>query len=80
MERRRLQFNPDEIRLVHAKPGLPTGDARIDNYTSRQKGRNVKLVCRTDGCRCGGYIVRTSRKWIDVGTPKCPFGGDLEED
>lgn len=35
----------------------------------KQGTRMVKCECMT----CG-YIVRTSRKWIDLGTPSCPVG------
>jgi hypothetical protein len=32
--------------------------------------RMIKLGC--DSC---GYIVRTTQKWIDLGTPTCTCGG-----
>jgi hypothetical protein len=40
----------------------------------RQTNRHVKLVCVAPGCDCGGYTVRTSRSWIKIGAPSCPFG------
>lgn len=39
-----------------------------------QTTRMIKLACPDDG-----YTVRTTRKWLDTGTPSCPCGADLEE-
>lgn len=39
-----------------------------------QTTRMIKLTCPDDG-----YVVRTTRKWLDIGTPSCPCGADLEE-
>lgn len=39
-----------------------------------QTTRMVKLECGI----CG-YIVRTTRKWIDMGLPLCPEGDEMEE-
>lgn len=46
--------------------------------TSRGKGsgsRMLKLICPNDG-----YTVRTTRKWLDVGSPSCPCGEVLTLD
>lgn len=28
---------------------------------------------------CCGYVVRTTKKWIEVGYPACPCGNDMED-
>jgi hypothetical protein len=43
----------------------------------KQGTRMVKVACSTK-CECGGYIVRTTQKWIEVGMPVCPFGTVME--
>lgn len=43
--------------------------------TSRGEGsgsRYLKVVCRQPGC---GYQVRVTRKWLELGTPRCPVAG-----
>lgn len=35
----------------------------------------IKLTCPKDG-----YIVRTSKKWVEIGYPVCPCGEELGED
>ena len=32
----------------------------------------MKVVCRQPGC---GYQVRVTRKWLELGTPRCPVAG-----
>lgn len=39
-----------------------------------QATRMLKLECPEDG-----YVVRTTRKWLDIGLPSCPCGETLEE-
>ncbi|MEU9975070.1 hypothetical protein [Streptomyces sp. NPDC051014] len=39
----------------------------------KQGTRMIKVACSTE-CECGGYSVRTTAKWIEVGMPVCPFG------
>jgi hypothetical protein len=41
----------------------------------KQGTRMIKLECPDDG-----YVVRTTRKWLDIGTPTCPCGLALEEE
>lgn len=50
------------------------------NLGSRKKQttRMVKLQCPDPQCECGGYSVRTTRKWLDVGMPSCPMGTEME--
>jgi hypothetical protein len=48
------------------EPAAPSGP-------KKQGTRMIKVVCSTE-CECGGYVVRTTQKWIEVGMPVCPFG------
>jgi hypothetical protein len=41
----------------------------------KQGTRLHKVVCH----QCG-YTVRVTQKWIDVGFPTCPCGGDMEQE
>lgn len=38
----------------------------------KQGTRMIKLECPRDG-----YTVRTTRKWLDIGVPKCPCGTEM---
>ena len=43
--------------------------------TSRGEGagsRYLKVVCRVPGC---GYQVRVTRRWLELGAPRCPRPG-----
>jgi hypothetical protein len=45
--------------------------ARLDSFKSPAKKQTTRMI----KCECGdcGYVVRTSRKWIDeIGAPICP--------
>lgn len=50
------------------------------NLSSRKKQttRMVKVACKDPECECGGYTVRTTRKWIETGCPRCPMGTEME--
>jgi hypothetical protein len=48
--------------------------ARAADQPKKQEARMIKVVC--PDC---GYTLRTTRKWLDVGTPYCPCGTDMEE-
>lgn len=41
-----------------------------------QTTRMLKVVAED----CCGYVVRTTRKWLEEGTPKCPHGEDMMEE
>lgn len=43
--------------------------------TKKQTTRMCKLECARAGC---GYVVRTTRKWIEIGVPTCCCGGEFE--
>lgn len=47
--------------------GLRAADA-----PKKQTARMLKVVCPDDG-----YLVRTTAKWLEVGTPTCPCGLEM---
>jgi len=53
------------------KPG------RIHSGAGKQGTRMLRVSCPAP--ECGGYTVRTSRRWIDVGLPLCPSGHEMRE-
>jgi hypothetical protein len=66
--------------LPPKKPGappIPKGpDGKPDPKGRKKQGtRMIKLSCPS----CG-YVVRTSRKWIEVGLPTCVCGTEFEQD
>lgn len=60
------------------EPGEKT-PARSGPKSTTQTNRYGILKCQTPECACGGYQVRTTRKWVAVGYPSCPFGEDMTE-
>ena len=54
--------------------GYPHAELRPLGDERKQSTRLIKLECR--GC---GYVIRTTRKWIEVGTPVCCCGEPFEE-
>ncbi len=48
---------------------------QMEQQRPKQTTRMLKLECPQDG-----YIVRTTKKWIEMGLPKCPCGHELEGD
>jgi hypothetical protein len=48
--------------------------ARGSEEPKAQTNRQLKIEC--GDC---GYTARTTRKWLDVGTPTCPCGGEMVE-
>ncbi|MFI8890527.1 hypothetical protein [Streptomyces paradoxus] len=77
------------VSLPKPKEEAPEGETEGDDETEgetetpvssgpkKQGTRMLKVVCSED-CECGGYTVRTTQKWLDMGTPRCPFGGEME--
>jgi hypothetical protein len=49
----------------------------VSSGPKKQGTRMIKVACSED-CECGGYTVRTTQKWIEVGMPVCPFGTVME--
>jgi hypothetical protein len=70
----------DTSRLKARVPVGPDGrPVRASSGPKTQNTRMVKLVCSDNECPCGGYTVRTTRKWIEVGLPSCPSGTEMHE-
>lgn len=44
------------------------------SVTKTQTTRMIKLEAA-----CCGYVVRTTKKWIETGYPSCPCGNEMEE-
>jgi hypothetical protein len=57
----------------------PYDHAKLIPGGRTQPTRMIKVKCGVKGCKCGGYIVRTTRKWLNMGPPACPWGGLMEE-
>lgn len=68
----------DELPEVPTTPGAPAPRGRITSGPKTQTTRMLKVVCQDAGCECGGYTVRTTARWLEVGTPRCPFGGRMD--
>ncbi|MFI8237621.1 hypothetical protein ACIF83_10270 [Streptomyces sp. NPDC085866] len=62
------------------KPETPEDDPEdgpVSSGPKKQGTRMIKVQCSSE-CECGGYVVRTTAKWIEVGMPVCPFGTVME--
>lgn len=60
-------------------------DAKIGSYP--HTGLVPLMVEKKQGTRmlkleadCCGYVVRTTKKWIEVGLPSCPCGNEMQEE
>jgi hypothetical protein len=63
-----------------AKKGakVPAGaGAPAHSGPKKQTARMLKVQCKTDDCVCGGYTVRTTSKWLEIGYPWCPGGNQM---
>ncbi|MEV5084376.1 hypothetical protein AB0K74_38230 [Streptomyces sp. NPDC056159] len=49
----------------------------VSSGPKKQGTRMIKVACSSD-CECGGYVIRTTAKWLEVGMPVCPFGTQME--
>lgn len=56
-------------------PGGKDGDPEPRMGTPKQTTRMLKLECP-----CCGYTVRTTRKWLEQGLPRCPSSVRLQPD
>jgi len=46
---------------------------------SRRKTQSTRMI-KCEAVKCCGYVIRTTRKWLDeVGMPKCTHGSPMEE-
>jgi hypothetical protein len=61
--------SPEEPEEPEA-PAAPSGP-------KKQGTRMLKVACNSE-CECGGYVVRTTARWLEVGMPVCPFGTVME--
>ncbi|THA41793.1 SprT-like domain-containing protein [Streptomyces sp. A1547] len=52
-------------------------DTPVHSGPKKQGTRMIKVACKSD-CGCGGYVVRTTAKWLEVGFPICPVGTVME--
>lgn len=62
------------------KPEDPEGapeEPPVSSGPKKQGTRMIKVQCSSK-CECGGYVVRTTAKWIEVGMPICPMGTVME--
>ena len=65
----------NELKLLLGNLG-PYPHAELDASRIQKQGtRMIKVVCTDAKC---GYTLRTTRKWIHVGTPTCACGQDME--
>lgn len=64
--------------LVPAGPGSRKGGG-ISSGPAKQGTRMIKVQCMDSECGCGGYVVRTTRRWLDIGSPACPMGTAMTE-
>ncbi|MFB7185218.1 hypothetical protein ACFCZT_07840 [Streptomyces sp. NPDC056230] len=53
-----------------------TEETPSSSAPKKQTARMIKVMCSED-CECEGYTFRTTQKWIEVGLPNCPFGGEM---
>jgi len=56
----------------------PWPHGKITAQPKKQTTRMIKVVCSDPECECGGYTLRTTGKWIDVGMPTCPYGSKMK--
>lgn len=54
----------------HAR--MVVGDHGKGSGPKTQTTRMIKVECD-----CCGYVVRTTRKWLDMGNPQCPSGTEM---
>jgi hypothetical protein len=59
--------------LVAALGKYPHAALDVTKGQTKQSTRMLKVSCP----ECG-YSVRTTQKWLDVGTPTCPCGEEME--
>lgn len=55
----------------------PHAKLSFSNKPKTQGTRMIKVQCPDPAC---GYQVRTTRKWLDLGTPTCVCGKKMEEE
>lgn len=81
------QYPGSKVDLTSIIDRVPVGTdgkplPRSSSGPKRQTNRQLLLVCDEGAkgdCACGGYKVRTSRQWIEIGLPSCPMGTEMVE-
>lgn len=70
------KLDVDKAKVAAPVPGTVPGVPVWKGWTgpSKQGTRMIKVSCTRPDCPCGGYTVRTTRRWLDIGLPSCPFG------
>ncbi len=59
--------------LIKQVGAYPHAKISMSNQEKKQGTRMIKLLCPT----CG-YLARTTKKWIEMGTPTCMCGTKME--
>jgi hypothetical protein len=49
--------------------------SRVGEGAKGSKPGSRLLKCECPAC---GYTIRTTQKWLDIGTPTCPCGDEME--
>jgi hypothetical protein len=64
---------------VPGQPGITVRPPKVHTGPAKQSTRMVKAICLEahEDEALNGYTVRTTRKWIAAGVPKCPAGHDM---
>lgn len=75
------------VPVVAPKPESEKGEGETETETEeegpsssapkKQTARMLKVACSAE-CECEGYTIRTTQKWIEIGLPRCPFGGEMQ--
>ena len=66
----------DRLEGLTAKIGpYPHAKISFEKKDKPQTTRMIKVLCPDPSC---GYHVRTTRKWIEIGTPTCVCGTKME--
>jgi hypothetical protein len=72
---------PDAPVTVPATPDAPAVPRRrATSGPAKQTTRMLKVQCTAPDCACGGYVVRTTARWLAIGTPMCPMGTPMTQD
>ncbi len=66
------QAGKDFLKKITFKRELFTSCRVTNGPKAATGGRLLKLEC--GGC---GYVIRSTQKWIDIGTPTCPCGDEF---
>lgn len=65
------------VTLPPAGPGGTIITIKPSSGPGKQSTRQLKVSCMAKDCPCGGYVVRTTAKWLAIGNPRCPAGNEM---